>query len=113
MLYKNREQHVSLHTSQISEKRFEYTFEASVSAMNTLLSIVAQVRKLKSEAQLSLKTELARLVLCGSAECIDAVKSQERLLKGVCKAVLIDYQAEGAENVLQTDGDMHIAFVKV
>jgi valyl-tRNA synthetase len=55
--------------------------------MNLLLDIIGQVRKLKTASQLSLKTEIETLTICGLSNAqIELILQNQAIVKGVCKA---------------------------
>ncbi len=113
-LYKVTEKNVSLHITTLDEKRFDYSFDQSVQAIQLALSVVASVRKLKSEKQLSLKTELSNLVIYGENTLQTLLAQQEILLKGVTKSAGIQYQTDLLEaEYMEQDGEMFIAHIKV
>ncbi len=90
-LYRSKEQTISLHQTLLDNKRYGHVFAESSKLMNTVLEIVARVRKLKSEKQISLKTELAQLTLHVDAAMVEQIKSQEALIGGITKAKAITY----------------------
>lgn len=111
-LYKVTEKEVSLHVTVLDEKRFDYTFDQSVQAVQCALAVVASVRKLKSEKQISLKTELQSLVIYGDREVQALLAQQETLLKGVTKSASIQFSTELLETEHMTqDGELFIAHV--
>lgn len=97
-LYKAVEKTVSLHATTFDAKRFDYQFAASRASMNTVLELVVRIRRLKSEKQLSLKTELAHLTIhCADTALLEAVKKQETILVGISKTKAIAYSQEALE----------------
>lgn len=91
-IYKSTEQAVSLHCTILEEKRFNYSFQKSVDTIHLVLHVVAAVRKVKTEQQLSLKTELSQLILYVDDTQKELLSGEELLIKGVTKALQIDYQ---------------------
>jgi valyl-tRNA synthetase len=89
-LYKTQEACVSVHQTKYTEIQREYHFAESVLMAQRLLTIVASVRKLKSEQNVSLKTELATLTLV--ADDAKFVEPHAALLRGVTGALHIGYQ---------------------
>lgn len=82
----------SIHATKYDTTQIEYQYDIESKHMAHILHIIAQVRKLKSEHQLSLRTELASLTIyCDNAHVVAALKTQEQLLKGTTKAKIICY----------------------
>lgn len=80
-------------------------FSSHAEQISHLLAVVAAVRKLKSVANLSLKTELVELGVVGKAEVVAQLKQVEPLLQGATKAQAIvwasvDSNAADQENLL-------------
>lgn len=83
-LYAKNSSVLSLHQTRYSAAQYAYNSEDSVRELNTVLSIVAQVRKLKSEQALSLKTPIAQLtVIATDNTSYKALKNHEQLLAGI------------------------------
>ena len=79
--------------------------------MELVLEIVAAVRRLKTEKQLSLKTPLASLIIA-SPESID-LQAQEQLIKGVTQAAAISHTTTAEQAALHQDGDRYSAVVVI
>ena len=63
--------------------------------MKAIIDLVNHVRKLKTEHQLSLKTDIASLTIyCTDQKVLDALKKQEQLIKGITRAQAIEYKRE-------------------
>lgn len=72
--------------------------------MITLLMIVSQVRKLKSEHQLSLKTEVEKLTLVTSDHRIEeSIKRNEAIFKGVTHVKSIAYRENDGHSRLNKE----------
>ena len=98
LLYLSREKSVSLHVTLLDNKRYGYEYADSSKLMNTVLEIVAGVRKLKSEKQISLKTELAQLTIhVAEATLLEQLKTQEALIAGITKAKVITFAVGACE----------------
>ncbi len=92
LIYQNHLQVNSIHRIRLSDIQKSYTFEISTHVIEQVLAIVDQVRKLKSEQQLSLKTVLSKLTICSSDVSINGIlQGQESLIKGITKAEAIDF----------------------
>jgi valyl-tRNA synthetase len=103
----------SLHRTQFESARFNYNFEHSMHLITNVLHVVGTIRKLKSEKQLSLKTELHRVEIYGQdPETLNALKSQEQLIAGISKATSIQFITKSCEeSVLQESPEGLIAKV--
>ncbi len=78
---------LSIHQTRFKDIQTPYAFAKSAVVMGDILHIIAQVRKLKSEHQLSLKTELQQLTIASSStDKLAAIKEHEQLIKGVARA---------------------------
>lgn len=74
----------SIHLTQLQAAR---TINSDIEQqMNIILNVIGHVRKLKTNAQLSLKVELQTLTVSGlSSEQIQVVQDNQNIIKGVCK----------------------------
>ena len=106
-LYKNSGKAVSLHSTHFNQWQTEYDFPASVITMNIVLAIITQVRRLKTEKQLSLKTPLHRLTInAPNVLNLMPIKNQEQLLRGVSQAQeIIITQTDDHTMALQGDAE--------
>jgi valyl-tRNA synthetase len=95
IMYKRTVQEVSLHTTQLPKHTHPIDVNNNA-AMEKMLSMIAQIRKLKSEHQLSLKTELTTLSLHDSLQYI--FQDQANIIKGVTNAKEILYCSYVLEN---------------
>ncbi|MGE0009469.1 MAG: valine--tRNA ligase [Candidatus Babeliales bacterium] len=102
----------SLHQTRFANAQTPYTFEASSTVMADVLTIIGAVRKLKSEQQLSLKTELRELKIVGADTArTNALKEHVQLIKGVTQAQDIVFSAEPTETKLIQHGEAVSAIV--
>jgi valyl-tRNA synthetase len=85
-IYQQKVGNASLHTTKFSEIQAAYTNAASVEKATSVIRLVEQVRKLKTEQQLSLKTELAQLTVNASQEILSSLRDMQELIKGVTQA---------------------------
>ncbi|MGB8467410.1 MAG: valine--tRNA ligase [Candidatus Babeliales bacterium] len=84
-LYKTHMQITSLHTTTYAQ--LPHTKPHAIEDMGVILQVIAMVRKLKTERQLSLKTELEELtVQVFHAHAQDIVETQKSLIAGVTQA---------------------------
>ncbi len=100
----------SLHTLVINLARYDYHFTESVQTLTTVLSIVAHVRKLKSEHALSLKTPLGRLTIAAADQAqVDALSSQITVLSGITHAQEIVFSTSGVTPGMNSIDDVWYA----
>ncbi len=91
-LYKNHEQIPSLHQTRYQEIQIPYIFENERDVMNSVIAIATQVRKLKSEQQLSLKTPIATMhIFTRNSAISDALAEHDQLIRGVTQSLAINY----------------------
>lgn len=91
-LYQNQEQENSLHKTVYSTYQKEFIFETSTKTASILMNIIAAVRKMKTEKELSLKTPLSSLTLHSvNKDIIKTLVPHEQLLKGITHADIISY----------------------
>ena len=103
-IYKQSQGKVSIHLITLDTKRFEYNFDESNQALEKVLEVIGTVRKLKSEAQLSLKTELQNLVINSeNQKTLTQIKAQETLICGITKALKLEIQNQVSDNKLIKD----------
>ncbi len=106
LLYRSKVGSISLHQTKFAHWQKEYSFDQSAETMITLLTLISQVRKLKTEHQLSLKTELTSLTIVGAeAHLLESIKAQEELIKGITRAHFISYSTLEQESQLVQEGD--------
>lgn len=112
LMFKEQEQVVSLQVTKLDYARFAGSYGASAQVIAQVLSIVAQVRRLKSEQQVSLKTSLQSLIICSKdQELLNSLHKQATLLKGITKAEEISFVGqEGVTGIMQ-DGEALVATV--
>ena len=87
LIFKECTQIPSLHLTTFNEIQVPYNFAKQAKTMEIILHILAQVRKLKTAQQLSLKTELQALTIyVQDKQILTILKNQEKLVKGATKA---------------------------
>lgn len=92
-LYKAREKAISLHVTHFDSHYF--IFETSAAVTRHLVTLISQVRSLKTGQQLSLKVPLQTLeIYCNEKPVLDALESLEQIIKGVTHAISIIYSKE-------------------
>jgi valyl-tRNA synthetase len=98
-IYRKNEKIKSLHLTLFTQQK-EYPQTENSKIMNAVLAVIEQVRKLKSEQQLSLKTELTQLIISATPESIERLKGQEKLIKGITRALKVNYTTDPHLSVL-------------
>ncbi len=96
----------SIHLTQLPQA--QNVHEENQQSMQLILQVIAQVRKLKTAAQLSLKTELNTMIIHGATDAqITVIKQQENSIKGVCKAtkIIFDTTLQPTSLALSPDGE--------
>jgi valyl-tRNA synthetase len=92
-LYRKHEDIASLHQNRYQNIQIQYSFENEADTMGSVIAIATQVRKLKSEHQLSLKTPISTMhVFARNSELCDALAEQDQLIRGVTQALSIAYK---------------------
>jgi len=106
-LYAAHNQAPSVHMSKFNDAQSPHTFDVSAQMMQSINSLVGKVRKLKTNEQLSLKTELATLTIHTQDMALrEALKNHEQLIKGITQVVELyfnDTQIE--DSALKKVGD--------
>lgn len=110
-IFKSYHQTSSLHLTQLPE--ITTIDEHNQQSMQVLLEIISQVRKLKTEQQLSLKTELKTLTISTDKNYHQMIQEQQGVIKGVCKAAQLIITDAPTTNQIATEGDTHTAFVQI
>ncbi len=91
-LYRTHEAISSIHQTRYQDVQIPYIFENEARIMDSVITIATQVRKLKSEKQLSLKTPIASMkVFTHNSALSDALAQHNQLIKGVTQAIEIAY----------------------
>lgn len=112
-MFKQHYQELSLHITQIPNGKA--IDKQNQKYMNTLLDIIAQVRKLKTEQQLALRTELAKLTIyTQDANLQNIVQQQAAVVKGICKAKELNFSDNSKQKTeLFEQGEVYFAFVTI
>ncbi len=113
-MFKEIERSASLHQTQLDAKRWSYQFPESITVVTQILAIVDQVRKLKSESHVSLKTELQELVIAtDNAQLCTDLEQHQALLTGITKSLAMVYRkGDVASSLTQTEQGF-VAVIKV
>lgn len=100
-LYKEQYASASLHTLQFADVPISYKNQTAVEVMSSVLAVVAAIRQLKAEHELSLKVEIAELTVMGNETTLAHIRSQEQLVKGITRAQKLVYREESGTNTLE------------
>lgn len=104
----------SLHQTRFEYAQVAYSFETSALVMTDVLSIIGAIRKLKSEQQLSLKTEIHELrISCKDAGRVAALKEHIQLIKGVTQAQAVTFTENEQIAALMLQDDKTLATVSI
>ena len=109
-IYKESVGETSLHITQLQKNMHEIDADNNA-AMEKMLEVITTVRKLKTEQQLSLKTELQTLTLHESLNYIFA--DQENIIKGVTTAKSIVYASHIQKSELIQENELYRATIAV
>ncbi len=104
----------SIHKTKFANMQKFYAFAEQKDLMKYVLNIIGQVRKIKTEHQLSLRTDLATMsIYLPQSELLDALKKQEQLLKGTTRALAISYinEERNQSELVQQNETFH-AYIK-
>ena len=102
----------SLHQTRYSLVQTPFTYDASALVMRDVLHVISAIRKLKSEQQLSLKTELHQLsISCNDAARLKALEAHIQLMKGVTQAHTIVFTEQEQITALMPQDDKAVATV--
>jgi valyl-tRNA synthetase len=108
-LYTQHENIKSIHQTRYQDVQTPYIFANEADIMNDVITIATQVRKLKSEHQLSLKTPLTTMNIfvetAALSDKLDQLKQHDQLIRGVTQAVSITYQTHNNQTSLLTQKD--------
>lgn len=109
-LYRKHELTQSIHQTRYQSIQVPYIFADEAEIMSSIVDLTAQVRKLKSERQLSLKTPLATLTIFTKNSALsDAIAKHNQLISGITQALSITYQEYSNQHsaLAETDGLWH------
>ena len=95
----------SIHTTNYHELQTAFSFLKNSELMKKIILITAEVRKLKTNQQLSIKTELELLTInCQTVQPQD-IMPHEQIIKGITQAKAVQYSNKSHESVLiQAEG---------
>jgi len=97
-LYTQHEKIKSIHQTKFNHVQQLYVFAQTADIMERIIALTANVRKVKTEKQLSLKTPLESLTVYTNDENLrDHVKKHDQLIRGITQAKVIHYKVENIE----------------
>jgi valyl-tRNA synthetase len=111
LLYKKYVPVPSIHQTRFENIQTSYVFDEQAQIMKTIIDITAQVRKLKSENQLSLKTALETLTISMTDPLlVQKIEQHNQLIKGITQAVEIKYSCNNRSEceLKQENGAWHM-----
>ncbi len=97
LLYRQTVSTSSLHQTKFSAIQQAYSFESAQKNMNLIIELITNVRKLKTEHQLSLKTPLEQLIIYADKTVSSQLKDHEQLIKGITQAQTIAYSEQSID----------------
>jgi valyl-tRNA synthetase len=99
----------SIHQTRFSQLQTAYSFPESIQNIQPIFFIVEQVRKLKTHAQLSLKADLASLLIVGDHKNLAIAEQQKLLIQGITRAHSVSYTTTAQSTHLEqmADGSWH------
>src|SRR5207249_2960724 len=109
-LYLKHEAIKSIHQTRYQDIQIPYVFENEAEIMTAVITIATQVRKLKSEKQLSLKTPLEMLkIFTRTTDLRDNLAQHDQLIRGITQAVTVNYQEYTDQQswLVEKDGSWH------
>lgn len=96
-VYKNTLGIPSIHQTKFNALQTPYSFPESSTTIATCIEIISQVRRLKTEKQLSLKTPLSTLtIVINDSTITHAISAQAALIKGISQATTVEYKQDAA-----------------
>ncbi len=114
LLYAPHRSELSIHLTKFSTIQHEYSFEESVADMTILLGLIEQIRKLKTEQHLSLKTELVTLTLSSSNDItLTCIKKHAQLITTIArsKELIVNPELDSTTQLVQQEEAWHGSIV--
>ncbi len=114
VIYKNNLKIASIHQTKYSQVQKIYNFEQSKNIMEDIIKLISEIRKLKTENQLSLKTEIEELQIFCSETNSSNFENHEQLIKGITQAKKIVYlENEIDKSEIAKINDLWFAKIKI
>lgn len=107
-LYRKHEAIESIHQTRYNNIQTLYVFESEAEIMTYVIALATQIRKLKSEQQLSLKTPLATMnIFAQNSQLSQAIAQHDQLIRGITQAAAVTYtEHAGQSSKLTNAGDL-------
>ncbi len=103
---------VSIHMTKFADVQWPHEAPAAVEHVDWLLAIASHVRKLKTDNELALRTELAHLTIVVPEHAREHVEAVRPYVAGVAKAAAIEIVHDQRESGMQkTDDGWHASVV--
>lgn len=110
-LYQQKIGAVSLHVTQFSTMPLTTEYPHDARVFDAVGRLVSMVRKLKSDNQLSLKTELMVLSVHADQDALALLEGEEAIIRGVTRARELMFAVAEGETALHKDGETYKATV--
>lgn len=112
-LYKAQHGFESLHQTVYVSGKTAHNYPEARATVELLLKAVQQVRKLKTDATLSLKTDIAELTVACTAEIAQQLHTVEKILAGVARTPKIAYSTQALPAVITQAGDSYTMVISL
>lgn len=112
-MFKKHQEPISLHVTNLQNYQLRFCGEIIEQKIVLLLEIVKEVRKLKTERQLSLKTVIARLELCTDDHKVAIIREHQDFLKNFLYINDINFKKESAESGISEENGSWIIKIKM
>jgi valyl-tRNA synthetase len=114
-MYKNNFKEESIHQTRFETVQITDKFIDSAAHIELVIALVNQVRKLKSENKLSLKTDLETLkIYSDNIDVLEILKNNQQVFSGITRAKSIEYISGNLEaDSLFSENSLWIAHVFV
>jgi len=114
-IYKSNEKIKSLHHTKFAQVQKDCEFKESSRKMEFIINIASQIRKLKTQNKLSLKTDLDSLgIYSKDTSILNELRKYEQLIMGITNAHIIDLRNEKlGESKLEKIGNRLKAIIRL
>lgn len=116
LIYQKQTNTPSLHQTRYKNIQQGYQFEESAKIMEVIITLIIQVRKLKTEKQLSLKVPLAQLTIAATDEhLLHKIEAHTQLIRGITHAQELHFVAskQSNESLIEQAGEVWNATVSI
>jgi len=113
IIYRDTIKIASIHATKFDVIQFESRFKESSNEVEKIIEIISLIRKLKSENQLSLNTELASLTFYDFPNSLKTIiEKHKQLLKNATKSLSLSFSDEQKDNSkIIADKDIYKAVI--